>query len=140
MARRVEGCEHMDNAVERAIEFIWQRYSEPLSLTEIAFPLSRSYFARLFRDVTGITPGRFLAAIRIHQAKCLLLSTSTTVTDISFAVGYNSLGSFTTYFSNSVGVPPGRFRRLSRAGAVGLPSPQPNLGTRSGSVAGTISL
>jgi AraC-like DNA-binding protein len=130
----------MDNAVERAIECIWERYSEPLSLTEIALPLSRSYFARLFRNTTGITPGRFLAAIRIYQAKRLLLSTSTSVTEISFAVGYNSLGSFTNYFTSSVGVSPGRYRRWSRTGGFGLPSPQPNPGTGFGAVAGTISL
>jgi len=67
----------MDNAVDKAVECIWERYSEPLTLTEIAESalLSRFYFARLFRDVTGITPGRFLAAIRIHEAKRLLLST-----------------------------------------------------------------
>jgi AraC family transcriptional regulator len=132
----------MDNAVERAIECIWERYSEPLSLTEIAESarLSRFYFARLFRDSTGITPGRFLAAIRIYHAKRLLLSTSMRMPDISFAVGYNSLGSFTNYFTTSVGVSPGRFRRLSRTGGFGLPSPQPNPGTGFGAVAGTISL
>lgn len=132
----------MDNEIERAIECIWERYSEPLSLTEIAESalLSRFYFARLFRDATGITPCRFLAAIRIHQAKRLLLSTSMSVTDISFAVGYSSLGSFTNYFTTSVGVSPGRFRRLSRTGGFGLPSPQPNPGTGFGAVAGTISL
>ena len=132
----------MDSAVERAIECIWERYSEPLSLTEIAESalLSRFYFARLFRDTTGITPGRFLAAIRIHHAKRLLLSTSMNITEISFAVGYNSLGSFTKYFTTSVGVSPGRFRRLSRTGGFDLPTPQPNPRTGSGAVAGTISL
>jgi len=132
----------MDNAVEKAIECIWERYSQPLSLTDIAESalLSRFYFARMFRDATGITPGRFLAAIRIHQAKRLLLSTSMSITDISFAVGYNSLGSFTNYFTTSVGVSPGRFRRLSRTGGFGLPRPQPNLRTGFGAVAGTISL
>jgi AraC-like DNA-binding protein len=132
----------MDNAVERAIECIWERYSEPLSLTEIAESalLSRFYFARVFRDATGITPGRFLAAIRIHQAKRLLLSTSMSVTDISTAVGYNSLGSFTNYFTTSVGVSPSRFRRLSRTGGFGLPSPPPDPGTGFGAAAGTISL
>src|SRR5579859_1212160 len=132
----------MDNAVEKAIECIWERYSEPLSLTEIAESalLSRFYFARLFRDATGITPGRFLAAIRIHQAKMLLLNTSMSITEISSAVGYNSLGSFTNYFTASVGVSPGRFRRLSRTGRFGLPSPQPNGRTGAGAVAGTISL
>jgi len=132
----------MDNAVERAIECIWERYSEPLSLTEIAESalLSRFYFTRLFRDTTGITPCRFLAAIRIHQAKRLLLSTSMSITDISFAVGYNSLGSFTNYFTTSVGVSPGRFRRQSRTGGFGLSSPRPNPRTGFGAVAGTISL
>ena len=128
------------SAVERAIECIWERYSEPLSLTEIAESalLSRFYFARLFRSETGITPGRFLAAIRIHQAKSLLLSTSMSITDISSAVGYNSLGSFTNYFTASVGVSPGRFRRQARTGRFGLPGPQPYPCT--GAVAGTVSL
>jgi AraC-like DNA-binding protein len=132
----------MDNAVERAIECIWERYSEPLSLAEIAESalLSRFYFVRLFRDATGITPGRFLAAIRIHQAKRLLLSTSMSVADISYAVGYNSLGSFTNYFTASVGVSPGRFRRLSRAGGFGLHSLEQNPRSAVGAVAGTISL
>jgi AraC-like DNA-binding protein len=132
----------MENAVEKAIECLWERYSEPLTLTEIAESalLSRFYFARLFRDATGVTPGRFLAAIRIHQAKRLLLSTSMSIADVSLAVGYNSLGSFTNYFTTSVGVSPGRFRRLSRAGHLGLPGAQPDPRTGFGAVGGTISL
>ncbi|MFI0450354.1 helix-turn-helix transcriptional regulator [Actinomadura sp. 6N118] len=132
----------MDNAVEKAIECIWERYSEPLSLTEIARSalLSRFYFAHLFRDATGVTPGRFLAAIRIHQAKLLLLNTPMSVSDVSSAVGYSSLGSFTNYFTASVGVSPARFRRLSRTGGFGVPSPQPDRPTATGAVAGTISL
>lgn len=131
----------MDDAIERAIECIWERYSEPLSLAEIAESalLSRFYFCRLFRDATGITPGRFLAAIRIHQAKRLLLSTSMSITDISFAVGYNSLGSFTNYFTTSVGVSPGRFRRMSRTEGFGMPRPHP-AGTGGAAIAGTITL
>jgi AraC family transcriptional regulator len=132
----------MDSAIERAIECIWARYSEPLSLAEIAESalLSRFYFSRLFRDATGIPPGRFLAATRIHEAKRLLLSSSMSITDISFAVGYNSLGSFTNYFTASVGVSPGRFRRLSRSGGVGLPGPQSSPRAGFGAVAGTVSL
>jgi AraC family transcriptional regulator len=132
----------MDDAIERAIECIWERYSEPLSLTQIAESalLSRFYFARLFREATGITPGRFLAAIRIHQAKRLLLSTPMSITDISSAVGYNSLGSFTNYFTASVGASPGQFRRLSRTGGFGLPLPPADPRTGFGAVAGPISL
>lgn len=132
----------MDNAVERAIGCIWERYSEPLSLAEIAESalLSRFYFARVFRDTTGVTPGRFLAAVRIYQAKKLLLSTSLSVTDISFAVGYNSLGSFTNHFTGSVGVSPGRFRRMSRNGGFSFPRQQRNPRTAHGAVAGAVSL
>ena len=132
----------MDKAVERAIKCIWERYSEPLSHTEIAQSalLSRFYFARIFRNATGVTPGRFLAAVRIYQAKRMLLSTSMTITDISFAVGYNSLGSFTNHFTDSVGVSPGRFRRISRNGGFDLPQPPGTLPSAHGTIAGTISL
>lgn len=146
-----------DDPVERAVACIRERYGDPLSLTDIAESamLSRFHFARLFKDTTGITPGRFLAAVRLHQAKRLLLSTSLNVADIAASVGYSSLGSFTTSFTAGVGVSPGRFRRLSRTGGPGLSGPDlsgpglpgPGLsgpwpGTRAGSgaVAGTISL
>lgn len=105
----------MDSAVERAIKCIWERYGEPLSLSDIACSaiLSRFHFSRIFKDATGVSPGRFLSAVRIYQAKRMLLNTELKVTDISFAVGYNSLGSFTNHFTASVGIPPGRFRRMS---------------------------
>jgi AraC family transcriptional regulator len=105
----------MNSAIERSIEFIWERYDEPLSLTDIACSaiLSRFHFCRIFKEATGVSPGRFLSAVRILQAKRMLLNTNLKVTDISFAVGYNSLGSFTNHFSASVGVSPGRFRRVS---------------------------
>ncbi|WP_326589449.1 AraC family transcriptional regulator [Streptomyces brevispora] len=132
----------MDNAAERAIECIRERYGEPLTLTEIAESalLSRFYFARLFKEETGITPGRFLAAIRIHEAKRLIKHTSMSIIDISYAVGYNSLGSFTNSFTSGVGVSPSRYRRLSRDGGDGLPGPEPDLRAGYGTIAGTISL
>ncbi|WP_426569476.1 helix-turn-helix domain-containing protein [Streptomyces canus] len=134
----------MDKAVERAIECIRKRYGEPLTLTDIAesASLSRFYFTRLFKEETGLTPGRFLSAIRIHQAKRLIESTSMSITEISFAVGYNSMGSFTNTFTANVGVSPSRFRRLSRDGGDGLPGPEPepDAGSGRGTVAGTISL
>ncbi|MCX4660486.1 helix-turn-helix domain-containing protein [Streptomyces uncialis] len=152
-----------DDPVGRAVACIRERYGDPLSLTDIAESarLSRFHFARLFKDTTGITPGRFLAAVRLHQAKRLLLSSSLNVADIAASVGYSSLGSFTTSFTAGVGVSPGRFRRLSRSGGgpgapgpalpapgppgpglagPGLPGPWPGARDGSGAVAGTISL
>jgi AraC family transcriptional regulator len=111
---------------ERAIRFLYERYSEPLSLADIAKSaiLSRFHFCRTFRDATGVTPGRFLSAIRIYQAKRLLLNTRMNVTEIAFAVGYNSLGSFSNHFTDSVGIAPGRFRRISQSGGFKLPRVQ----------------
>jgi hypothetical protein len=78
--------------------------------------MSRFHFCRLFKQHTGITPGRFLSAVRIYQAKRMLLTTSLNITEIAFAVGYNSLGSFSNHFADSVGISPGRFRRIVRDG------------------------
>lgn len=112
----------MNSAVERAIGFMCERYSEPLSLDDIAGSaiMSRFHFCRIFASATGVTPGRFLSAIRIYEAKRMLLNTAINVTDITFAVGFNSLGSFSNHFTDSVGISPGRFRRIARTGGLGL--------------------
>jgi AraC family transcriptional regulator len=115
----------MNSAVERAIRFMCERYSEPLSLDDIAGSaiMSRFHFCRIFAGATGVTPGRFLSAIRIYEAKRMLLNTAINVTDITFAVGFNSLGSFSNHFTDSVGISPGRFRRIARTGGFGLQRP-----------------
>jgi len=132
----------MNSAVERAIECISERYSEPLSLTDVARSaiLSRFHFSRVFRDTTGVTPGRFLSAVRIYQAKRMLLTTSLSITDIAFAVGYNSLGSFSNHFTDSVGVSPGRFRRMTQQGEFDPPDPRQPPSPDEGALAGTITL
>jgi AraC family transcriptional regulator len=106
----------MNSAVERAIYCMWKRYSGPLSLHDIAQSaiLSRFHFSRIFKEATGVSPGRYLSAVRIYQAKRMLVTTPMKVTDISFAVGFDSLGSFTNHFTDSVGISPSRFRRMVR--------------------------
>lgn len=131
----------MNNAVERAIKFIWTSYSEPLSLADIAnsAALSRFHFCRTFRDATGVSPGRFLSAVRIYQAKQMLMKTEMNVTDITFAVGYNSTNTFINHFTSSVGISPGRFRRISPSGMSKLPPPQSKSSAHAATVTGTIS-
>jgi AraC family transcriptional regulator len=103
-------------AVEQAIRYMRERYSEPLSLSDIArsATLSRSHFLRVFKEATGVTPGQYLTAVRIHEAKRMVVATTMSVSDVSLAVGYNSLGSFTKRFTHTVGVSPGKFRGLAR--------------------------
>lgn len=129
----------MNTAIERAISCIWERYGEPLTLGDIARSavLSRFHFSRVFKEATGVPPGQFLSAVRIYQAKRMLLTTSASVADVSSAVGYSSLGSFTTHFTDSVGISPSRFRR-----ADGTESVAPHRGPSSleGEISGTVNL
>lgn len=129
----------LNSAVDQAVTCIWQRYNDPLSLAEIArsATLSRFHFARTFKEQTGVSPGQFLAAVRIYQAKRMLVTSSMSVAAVSCAVGYGSLGSFTTHFTDSVGISPSRFRRVSQQGALtawGLPADSPPEGAVTGTV------
>jgi AraC family transcriptional regulator len=101
-------------AVERVVAAMRDRLDEPLPLEAMAdvAALSLYHFARVFHHMTGVTPARFLTALRLAEAKRLLLTTSLSVTNVCYRVGYNSLGSFTVRFTQSVGLSPGRFRQL----------------------------
>lgn len=102
----------MEVLIQRVVDLIQERYSEPLNLDELARTaiMSKFHFLRTFRDVTGVTPGRFLSAVRLEAAKELLLATSLNVSDISARVGYSSTGSFTRRFTESVGCSPTQYR------------------------------
>jgi AraC family transcriptional regulator len=103
-----------EDAVKQAIRVMYQRFDEPLSLQEMADAalFSPDHFNRVFQRVTGITPCHFLCAIRLQAALRLLLTTQRSVTEVCFAVGYNSLGTFTSRFTQLVGLPPTQLREL----------------------------
>ncbi|MFJ5118169.1 helix-turn-helix transcriptional regulator [Kitasatospora sp. NPDC088548] len=133
----------MRAAVERAINTMWDHYNEPLSLADLADTaiLSKFYFSRVFRDQTGTSPGRFLTAIRLFKAKGLLQHTLLSVTDISYQVGYNSLGTFTSRFTRSVGMSPARFRAFTRTGIHDINRPPAaGLGQRVSTVTGSVTV
>lgn len=69
------------------------------------------HFIRLFKAVFGETPHQYRARAQIERAKHLLVLTDRSVTDVCLAVGFSSLGSFTTLFTRHTGVPPSVFRR-----------------------------
>ncbi|GAA2704382.1 helix-turn-helix transcriptional regulator [Micromonospora olivasterospora] len=126
--------------VTAAIDVVKRDLTRPSSLDSLArtVPFSRFHFHRVFRDVTGMTPARFLAASRMAEARRLLLHSFLTVAAISTTVGYTSVGTFTTQFTRLVGTPPEQFRRVVRAvrdaertlagGSVRPPAPRPSAG------------
>jgi AraC family transcriptional regulator len=101
-------------AVSRSVRRMHENLGEAHPLPSLArsVHLSPFHFHRVFRQRTASTPARFLAALRMAEAKRLLANTSMSVTDICMHVGYSSLGTFTTQFTRLVGMPPRRFRRL----------------------------
>ena len=101
--------------VERVIQSMRAHLSEPLSLEEMAeiAYLSPFHFNRIFRSITDIPPGEFLASLRLGAAKQLLLTTTMSATDVCFELGYTSLGTFTTRFKQLVGFSPLQLRQMA---------------------------
>jgi AraC-like DNA-binding protein len=102
-------------AVERVITTARGRLCEPISLRDmsrVAY-LSTFHFNRVFHQITGLPPAKFISAMRLNEAKRLLLNTNHSITDICFDVGYNSLSTFTRRFTQRVGLGPREFRYLA---------------------------
>jgi AraC-like DNA-binding protein len=102
-----------------------RRYAEPLDLDAMAREagFSRYHFARSFRAAFGETPGVYLSRRRVERAKDLLRSANLTVTEICCLVGFSSLGSFSSRFSELVGMSPTAYRQDQAA--KGGPPPVP---------------
>jgi len=111
---RASTLESHQNVIERAILAMHQNIDQSFSLEGMAKSAMCSpfHFNRVFRQRLGLTPSHFLSALRLQAAKRLLLTTSLSVIDVCFEAGYNSLGSFTTRFTQLVGIPPHRLRKL----------------------------
>lgn len=92
--------------------FIDACYDQPLNLGQIAGQahFSRYHFIRLFRRVFALTPHQYLIRRRIERAKQLLAGSDLSVTEICFAVGFQSLGSFSALFRRYVGHSPAVYR------------------------------
>jgi len=88
------------------------RYFEPLTVRDLAraSSLSPAQFSREFRRTFGESPHRYLLTRRLERAAAMLRNTDRSVTEICFAVGLSSLGSFTTSFHRIYGVAPLTYR------------------------------
>jgi AraC-like DNA-binding protein len=94
------------NRIDRA-------YAQPLNVEALArdVHLSAGHLSRQFRAAYGESPYAYLMTRRIERATALLRCGDLGVTEVCFAVGCASLGTFTTRFTELVGMPPGVFRR-----------------------------
>jgi AraC-like DNA-binding protein len=111
--------------LRRARDRIDRDYAEPIGIPALAAGagFSREHFIRAFRAVYGETPGRYRTRRRVERACELLRSVNLTVTEICHLVGFTSLGTFSTRFTELVGLSPTEYRR--EAGRRGGPAPIP---------------
>lgn len=93
-----------------------EEWEEPVPVEEIArrVAISPFHFIRRFDQVFGSTPNRYRARRRIERAKELLAMGELSVTETCFAVGFESLGSFSALFKRCVGTTPSQYRREKR--------------------------
>jgi AraC-like DNA-binding protein len=97
----------------RSRDFIAASLDQRVGLEQAAREacLSPYHYHRVFARVFGETPHEFLTRVRIDRAKQLLAQDRCPVTEVCFAVGYESLGSFSARFHSLVGRSPSEFRR-----------------------------
>jgi AraC-like DNA-binding protein len=113
--------------LERARRLIDREYAAALDLDRMAREacLSRYHFLRSFQRQFGETPHRYLTRRRMERARELLRAGEQSVTEVCFAVGFESLGSFSSLFRRQHGEPPDRFRRrLWQLGAIRASGPR----------------
>ena len=101
-----------------------REYAQPLDVEALArgVHMSAGHLSRQFRLAYGESPYAYLMTRRIERAMSLLRRGDLSVTEVCFAVGCSSLGTFSTRFTELVGVPPSTYRRESADATVGIPS------------------
>ena len=99
--------------LRRARDHLDRHYAESFDLDLVAglAGMSRYHFVRSFGTTYGLTPAAYLAQRRIERAQDLLRTANLTVTEVCHAVGYTSLGSFSSTFREVVGETPSEFQR-----------------------------
>src|SRR4051812_6914336 len=110
--------------LRRVRDRIDREYAQPLDVEALArgAHMSAGHFSRQFRRAYGESPYGYLMTRRIERATALLRRGDLSVTEVCFAVGCSSLGTFSTRFTELVGVPPSVYRRHATRATAGIPS------------------
>jgi AraC-like DNA-binding protein len=109
--------------LRRVRDRIDREYAQPLDVEALARGVSMSagHLSRQFRLAYGESPYSYLMTRRIERAMALLRRGDLSVTEVCFAVGCSSLGTFSTRFTELVGVPPSSYRRDATRTTDGIP-------------------
>ena len=113
--------QYLYRRIVRAKLFIDENFHDRIDLENIADKAcySKFHFVRVFSEIYGCTPHRYLSGIRVEKA-AQMLRCGVEVKAACYAVGFESVGSFTTLFKRRFGVSPARFRAEHRRRTEGL--------------------
>ena len=109
--------------LRRVRDRIDREYARPLDVEALArgAHMSAGHLSREFRAAFGESPYAYLMTRRIERAMALLRRGDLSVTEVCFAVGCSSLGTFSTRFAELVGMPPSVYREQQAEATVGMP-------------------
>jgi AraC-like DNA-binding protein len=109
--------------LRRVRDRIDREYAEPLDVEALARGayMSAGHLSREFKRAYGESPYSYLMTRRIERAMALLRRGDMSVTEVCFAVGCSSLGTFSTRFSELVGMPPSEYKRVAANAVAGVP-------------------
>jgi AraC-like DNA-binding protein len=109
--------------LRRVRDRIDREYAQPLNVEALArgAHMSAGHLSREFRLAYGESPYGYLMTRRIERAMTLLRRGDLSVTDVCFAVGCSSLGTFSTRFTELVGIPPSTYRQQAARVTTGMP-------------------
>jgi AraC-like DNA-binding protein len=110
--------------LRRVRDRIDREYAKPLNVEALAggVNMSAGHLSRQFRAAYGESVYSYLMTRRIERAMALLRTGELSVTEVCFAVGCQSLGTFSTRFTELVGVPPSTYRREAAGETEGMPA------------------
>lgn len=110
--------------LRRVRDRIDREYARPLDVESLArgIGMSAGHLSRQFRLAFGESPYSYLMTRRIERAMALLRRGDLDVTTVCFSVGCSSLGTFSTRFTELVGMPPSVYRRQAAQATAGMPA------------------
>ena len=125
MTSRSAADQHLRDLVRlrRVRDRIDREYAQPLDVEALARSahMSAGHLSREFRTAFGESPYSYLMTRRVERAMALLRRGDLSVTEVCFAVGCSSLGTFSTRFTELVGVPPSTYRHEAAGATAGMP-------------------
>lgn len=107
---------HQAQIVDTTLAYLRKNYHKHISLDDLAAQvfLSKDYFARLFRETTGMPTSAFLQKIRVEEACNLLTSTNLAIKDIALQCGFHDIKYFYSIFKRLTGITPRQYRLNSK--------------------------